>query len=577
MSEDLHKLALKYTLINAFQYGGTPNSKAVTGKIMAEVPEMRRQAKDVILAVEDAINQISKMSNKDIENRLREVYPEHFSEKLKEKESPKELPPLEGAEMGKVVTRLPPEPNGYPHIGHGMSFYFNYYYAKKYNGKVILRFDDTNPKKEKLEYYDAIKQDLKWLKITWDEERNMSDDMELYYKYALDLINMGKAYICNCDSEYISKLRYESKDCPCVSNSVQDNLSLWKEMETAEEGKYSLRLRGDMTSKNTVMRDPTMLRVVDHPHPIQGDKYRIWPVYDFACAIEDSVLGVTHVLRSNEFALRIELQDYIRGLLNLRNPKIIEYSRFTVKGAPTSKRLIRPLIEEHVVSGWDDPRLVTIRGLNRRGITPEAIHMVAEVIGLSKSEPEIDWSLIESLNRKVIDSTSDRYYFVSDPKALEILDASHKTIQLKRHPDFDRGFRNVNITDKFYISAKDSKDLNEGQIIRLKDLFNISVTDIQNDLIKAIRTEEKSSKDELSKIKKIHWVSNNNVKVSVIVPGILYEGEDINPNSLTTINGYGEEGIATLKEGDIVQFERFGFVRVDKIDSNGVTVILAHK
>ncbi|MFA5559676.1 MAG: glutamate--tRNA ligase family protein, partial [Methanofastidiosum sp.] len=315
MSEDLHKLALKYALINALQYGGTPNSKAVTGKIMAELPEVRKQAKDVILAVEDAINQISKMSNKDIENKLKEVYPEHFSEKPKEKEAPKVLPPLEGAVMGEVVTRLPPEPNGYPHIGHGMSFYFNYYYAKKYDGKVILRFDDTNPKKEKLEYYDAIKQDLKWLKITWNEERNMSDDMQLYYKYALDLINMGKAYVCNCDSEYISKLRYDSKDCPCISNSVQDNLSLWKEMETAEEGKYSLRLRGDMASKNTVMRDPTMMRVVDHPHPIQGDKYRIWPVYDFACAIEDSVLGITHVLRSNEFALRIELQDYIRGLL----------------------------------------------------------------------------------------------------------------------------------------------------------------------------------------------------------------------------------------------------------------------
>jgi len=577
MSDDLHKLALKYTLINAFQYGGTPNSKAVTGKIMAEVPEMRKQAKEVISAVEDAINQISKMSNKEIENKLREIYPEHFLEKPKEKEAPKELPPLEGAEMGKVVTRLPPEPNGYPHIGHGMSFYFNYYYAKKYDGKVILRFDDTNPKKEKLEYYDAIKQDIKWLKITWDEERNMSDDMELYYKYALDLIDMGKAYVCNCDAEYVSKLRYESKDCPCVSNSIQDNHSLWKEMETAEEGKYSLRLRGDMTSKNTVMRDPTMLRVVDHPHPIQGDKYRIWPVYDFACAIEDSVLGVTHVLRSNEFALRIELQDYIRGLLNLRNPKIIEYSRFTVKGAPTSKRLIRPLIEEHVVSGWDDPRLVTIRGLKRRGITPEAIHMVAEEIGLSKSEPEIDWSLIESLNRKVIDSTSDRYYFVSDPKYLDVIDASYQTIQLKRHPDFDRGFRNVDITGKFYISGNDFKDLNKGQILRLKDLYNISIIDAQDNLIKAMRTDEKSSKDELSKIKKIQWVSDKNVKVSVIVPGILYEGEDINPNSLTTINGYGEEGIATLKEGDIVQFERFGFVRVDKIDSSGVTVILTHK
>ncbi len=577
MSDDLQKLALKYALINAFQYGGIPNSKAVTGKIMAELPEMRKQAKDVILAVENAINQISSMSPKDIENKLKEVSPEFFSEKPKEKEAQRELPPLEGAEMGKVVTRLPPEPNGYPHIGHGMSFYFNYYYARKYGGKVILRFDDTNPKKEKLEYYEAIKQDLKWLKINWDEERNMSDDMELYYKYALDLINMGKAYVCNCDAEHVSKLRFESKDCPCVSNSIQDNLSLWKEMETSEEGKYSLRLRADMTSKNTVMRDPTMLRVVDHPHPIQGNKYRIWPVYDFACAIEDSVLGVTHVLRSNEFALRIELQDYIRGLLNLRNPKIIEYSRFTVKGAPTSKRLIRPLIEENVVAGWDDPRLVTIRGLTRRGITPEAIHMVAEEIGLSKSEPEIDWSLIESLNRKVIDSTSDRYYFVSDPINLDVIDASYQTIQLKRHPDFDRGFREVQITGKFYISANDAKDLSKGQIIRLKDLYNIFIIDIQGNLIKAMHTDEKSSKDELSKVKKIQWVSDKNVKVSVIVPGILYEGEEINPKSLQIISGYGEKGISNLKEGDIVQFERFGFVRVDKVEPNEVTVILAHK
>ena len=577
MSDDLQKLALKYALINAFQYGGTPNSKAVTGKIMAELPEMRKQAKDVISAVENAINLISNMSPKDIENKIKEVSPEFFSEKPKEKEVQKELPPLEGAEMGKVVTRLPPEPNGYPHIGHGMSFYFNYYYARKYDGKVILRFDDTNPKKEKLEYYEAIKQDLKWLKITWDQEHNMSDDMELYYKYALDLINMGKAYVCNCDAEYVSKLRFESKDCPCVSNSIQDNLSLWKEMETSEEGKYSLRLRADMSSKNTVMRDPTMLRVVDHPHPIQGDKYRIWPVYDFACAIEDSVLGVTHVLRSNEFALRIELQDYIRGLLNLRNPKIIEYSRFTVKGAPTSKRLIRPLIEENLVSGWDDPRLVTIRGLKRRGITPEAIHMVAEEIGLSKSEPEIDWSLIESLNRKVIDSTSDRFYFVPDPINLDVIDASYQVIHLKKHPDFDRGYRDVQITGKFYISGNDAKELTKGQIVRLKDLYNIFIIDTQGNSIKAMHTDEKSSKDELSKVKKIQWVSDKRVNVSVIVPGILYEGEEINPRSLETVSGYGEEGISNLKEGDIVQFERFGFVRVDKVEPNKVTVILTHK
>lgn len=577
MNEDLYKIALKYTLINALQYGGTPNAKAITGKIMAEMPDMRSQAKDVISAVEEAIAQTSRMSNKEIEDKLKEVAPEYFSKKPKEKEGPKKLPPLQGAEMGKVVTRLPPEPNGYPHIGHGMSFYFNHYYARKYGGKVILRFDDTNPKKEKLEYYDAIKKDLKWLKIDWDEERNMSDDMDLYYKYAQDLIDMGKMYICNCDAEHVSKLRYESKDCPCVSNLVKDNLTLWKEMESSEEGSYSLRLKGDMSSKNTVMRDPTMFRIVDHPHPIQGDKYRIWPVYDFACAIEDSVLGITHVLRSNEFTLRIELQNYIRDLLNLRNPKIIEYSRFSVKGAPTSKRLIRPLIEEKVVSGWDDPRLVTIQGLKRRGITPEAIHMVAEEIGLSKSEPEIDWSLIESLNRKIIDSTSNRYYFVPEPKILDVIDASYQTIQLKLHPDFDRGFRNIDITGRFYISADDFKGISKGQILRLKDLYNIFIIDVQPNLIKAMHTDEQSSKDELSKIKKIQWVSEKKVDVSVTIPGILYEEDNINPNSLSTVIGYGEADISTLKEGDIVQFERFGFVRVDRVDSKGVTVILTHK
>ncbi len=577
MNEDLYKIALKYTLINAYQYGGTPNPKAITGKIMAEMPNMRNQAKDVISAVEEAIVQISNMSNKELENKLEEVYPEYFYQKPKEKEGPKKLPPLQGAEIGKVVTRLPPEPNGYPHIGHGMSFYFNYYYARKYDGKVILRFDDTNPKKEKLEYYDAIKQDLKWLKIDWDEEKNMSDDMDLYYKYASDLIDMGKAYICSCDSENVSKLRYESKDCLCASNSVKDNISLWKDMESAEEGRYSLRLKGDMSSKNTVMRDPTMLRIVDHPHPIQGDKYRIWPVYDFACAIEDSVLGVTHVLRSNEFTLRIELQNYIRDLLNLRNPKIIEYSRFSVKGAPTSKRLIRPLIEEKVVSGWDDPRLVTIRGLKRRGITPEAIHMVAEEIGLSKSEPEIDWSLIESLNRKIIDPSSNRYYFVSEPKILDVIDASYQTINLKLHPEFDRGFRNIDITGRFYISYEDFKSISKGQILRLKDLYNIFVIHTESNLIKAMHTDEQSSKDELSKIKKIQWVSDKKIDVSIIVPGTLYEGDTINPNSLSTITGYGELDISKLNEGDIVQFERFGFVRIDKIDSKGITAILTHK
>ncbi|HPR42462.1 MAG TPA: glutamate--tRNA ligase [Candidatus Methanofastidiosa archaeon] len=567
MEEEIREYALK----NAVSHGGEAQQKAVISKLLGQNPELRKNAKDIIPTVIRIINEVNSLGPEEQRRLVEDMDPEFFVSEKKEKRG---LPPLPDAEMGKVTTRLPPEPNGYPHIGHGLSFYFNYYYARKYDGTVILRFDDTNPKAEKTEYYDAIKKDLKWLGLSWEREHNMSDDMEKYYAYAEGLIKKGKAYICGCDPEKVSKLRFNKQTCECQHKTVEENLEEWREMPDLGEGSRVLRLRGNVASQNTAMRDPTLFRVIRHAHPIQGDRYTVWPVYDFACSIEDSILGITHVLRSNEFTLRIELQDYIRNVLCLRCPITIQYSRFTIRGSPTSKRLIRPLIEEKVVKGWDDPRLVTLRGLERRGIVPQTVYELAKEMGLSTAEPEIDWSLIESINRKLIDPVAKRFFFAEAPVPVKIDGFGGREVSLRMHPDEDLGERRMRVTDKVFIPGNDAAQLAVGETLRLKDLCNIRVKELSGG---AIEAEAAPDDMDLRSLKKVQWVPEENVVVNVIVPSSLYVGDDINEDSLRETGGLGESSIGGLALGEIVQFERFGFVRVDSKDDGKVTVVLAHK
>ncbi len=549
----------KYALINAVEYGGKASAKAVMGKVMGESEDLRKDPKKALELIRKEVSEINQMTKEEQEEELKRLYPEYFEkEEVKEK---KELPPLPNADH--VVTRIPPEPNGLPHIGHGLSFYFNYYYARRYKGKVILRFDDTNPEKEKLEYYEEMKKDIKWLKIDWDEEHCESDDLPLLYQYAEKLIEQGDVYICSCPQPKIKEDRYSMRECGCRKKSIRETQKLWKEMLTGK--KYILRLKGDMKSPDSQMRDPTLFRVVKTPHPIQKDKYMVWPTYDFACAIEDSVLGITHVLRSNEF--HTTLQNYIRDLLNLKHPIIIQYSRFNVRGSPAAKRRLRPLIAQGLVSGWDDIRLTTIKALKRRGIVPEAIHALAVEMGLSTSEPEIDWSIIEALNRKIIDSKAKRYFFVPDPVRLHVEDAPGSTVQLKLHPDIDYGFREIKTGNTFYVSGKDVRDE-----FRLKDLFNVKITERENGELKGVFTGKKLKKD----LEKIEWVTEKTVQVKVLVPHELFVNGEYNPESLEIVEGLAEEAVGTLPVDEIVQFERFGFCRIDE-SGQKVVACFAHR
>lgn len=567
----LIELIRKHALINAAKHEGKADAKSVTSRIMTDVPEVRNKAREIMKLVTDVVADVNQIPLEKQKQMLEKIAPESLIEKKKTEK--KELPPLPDATEGKVVTRLAPEPNGYIHLGNAMSFFFNFLYAKRYRGTLWLRFEDTNPKKEKAEYYSAIKEDIHWLGIEWNKEKSNSDDMETFYKYAKQLLEKGKAYVCSCPLEETRKNRASGKTCPCRNNSPEKNLELWDGMLSSrfKEGEVVWRIKGDMQSTNYVMRDPTLFRVVDSPHPFKGSKYIIWPTYDFAVSIQDSICGVTHVLRSNEFAPRGELQNYVRKLLGLRGPIIIEYSRFNFEGTPTGKRLIRPLIEKGIVSGWDDIRLSTIRGVRRRGIIPKAIEEFTVQVGITHAQPVFSWDLILSLNRKILDPIARRYFFVDNPVRLTVEDAPRLVVKLRHHPDADLGQREVRTGDTFYVPRRDIVE--SGILIRLKDLYNVKILETRVDEVLG----RFAGRELLEGISKVQWTTDQNVPIEVQVPDLIYKNGEINEHSLTLVKGYGEYACKELQVGEHVQFERFGFCRIDQKRGDGIVACFTHK
>ena len=565
------QLIRKHALVNAVKHEGKADAKAVMSRIMADAPAARKKVSEVREIVNKTVLEVNAMSPETQREIVEKIAPELLVETKRTEK--KELPPLPAAVEGKVVTRLPPEPNGYIHLGNAMSFFFNYLYARRYHGTLWLRFEDTNPKKEKTDYYSKIKDDIQWLGIKWDKEKSNSDDMEIFYDFAKKLLVQKKAYICSCSLKKTRENRAAGKTCEHRDNTPERNLELWSQMlsNKFKEGEVVWRVKGDMESTNYVMRDPTLFRIVDTPHALKGTKYVVWPTYDFAVSIEDSICGVTHVLRSNEFALRGELQHYIRNLVGLRGPIIIEYSRFNFEGTPTGKRLIRPLIEDGVVSGWDDIRLSTIRGVRRRGIVPKTIEEFAIQIGISQSQPVFSWDLLLSLNRKILDPIAKRYFFVDNPVKVTVEDAPKLVVKLEHHPEKKLGYREVKTGNTFYIPRKDVPDVNT--TIRLKDLYNVKITGVSDNEVKS----RFAGRDLVEGTSKVQWTTEENIPIEVQVPDLIFVADKINKNSLTIVRGYGENACRELKVDEHVQFERFGFCRIDQKKKDKIIACFTHR
>ena len=507
-----------------------------------------------------------------------------------------------------VHTRFPPEPNGYLHIGHAKAILLNYGIAKKYGGKFNLRFDDTNPTKEKIEFVESMKADVQWLGADWEDRLFFASDyFEQMYEAAVRLIKKGKAYVCDLTAEEIREYRgtltEPGKESPYRNRSVEENLQLFEEMR---EGKYAdgekvLRAKIDMASPNMNMRDPVIYRVAHMTHHNTGDKWCIYPMYDFAHPIEDAIEGITHSLCTLEFEDHRPLYDWVvRELEYPVPPRQIEFAKLYLTNVVTGKRYIKKLVEEGIVDGWDDPRLVSIAALKRRGFTPESIKMFVELCGISKSQSSVDYAMLEYCIREDLKLKRPRLMAVLDPIKLvidnypegqvEYLDAANNL------ENEELGSRKIPFCRELYIEREDFMEeppkkyfrLFPGNEVRLMHAYFVKcesfVKDETGKVVEVHCTYDPETKAGSGftgrKVKgTIHWVP---APYAITAQVRLYENiideekgvynEDgslnLNPNSLTVVeNAYLEPGFEGAKPYDSFQFVRNGFFCVDAKDT----------
>ena len=570
MNDDLRKEIRKVSLQNAFEHDGKTKDKIVLSKILGIVPELKNNIKDIIPEIASIVSQVNAMSIEEQKTEIQNNFPEVLAVKEKVKEESVGLPPLDGAEQGKVVTRFTPAPNGYPHIGHAKAAIISEEYARMYDGKIILRFDDTNPEDTRLEYWAAIKVGLDWLGIKFDGEKNTSDDIELLYDKCLDMIRKNNAYVCMCKRDEMSKNRRDMKSCKCSMSDTNQNEEKWEKMfNKYKPGEAIVRFRGDMESKNTVMRDPVLLRIIDAKHPRLGEKYRVWPSYDFAVAVEDYLDGVTHALRSKEYELRNELYYSILDVLDMKRPKMLEFSRLEFKGMPVSKRILKPLIDDGKISWYDDPRLPTLEALKRRGITPEAIRKFTLSLGFTKANTLAPFDSLEAFNRKIVDGNSVRLFMIKNPKVLKISNLPNSIIELPNHPTNDMGTRRVEVGDSVFLSSDDVEGVGIGDQLRLMGLGNVKITSADSEM-----TGEFTDNNQDVDFRKLQWISQKtNHKLKILIPQQLFIDDEFNEGSLEEVDAYTEPHYLELKDGTEIQFVRFGYCRKDSANQ----AIYTHK
>jgi glutaminyl-tRNA synthetase len=505
----------------------------------------------------------------------------------------------------RVHTRFPPEPNGYLHIGHAKSICLNFGLAKQYGGLTNLRFDDTNPTKEDVEYVDSIKEDVRWLGFDWgDREFYASDYFEKLYEYAIKLIKKGKAYVCELSAEEMSEQRgtvtKAGKDSPFRNRSVEENLDLFERMRKGEfqEGTHVLRAKIDMASPNMLLRDPVMYRILHSEHHRTGSAWCIYPTYDYAHGQSDSIEGITHSICTLEFEVHRPLYDWYIKELEIYAPQQIEFARLNLTYTVMSKRKLLQLVQEKIVNGWDDPRMPTICGLRRRGFTPESIRNFADTIGVAKRDNVIDVSLLEYCLREDLNKKAQRVMSVLRPLKVVITNypegQTEELDAINNPEDAGMGTRKVPFSKVLYIEQDDFMEdppkkffrLAPGNEVRLRYAYFVRCTDVVKDdngkIVELHCTYDPASRGGNSpdgrKVQgTIHWVSAQHalpVEVRLFDrlfmkenPEAVEEGQDykvnLNPNSLEVITAQCEPFLKIAKPGDKFQFERMGYFCAD--------------
>ncbi|MBI5001588.1 MAG: glutamine--tRNA ligase/YqeY domain fusion protein [Euryarchaeota archaeon] len=520
---------------------------------------------------------------------------------------------LRTGRFDRVHTRFPPEPNGYLHIGHAKAIWIDYGIALDYRGKFNLRFDDTNPAKEGQEYVDAIVEDVRWLGADFGGRLfYASDYFEQMYLWAEDLVRKGKAYVCDLTSEQVSEYRGNvnkpGRESPGRLRSPEENLDLFRRMRAGEfpDGSRTLRAKIDMAHPNMNMRDPVMYRILHTPHHRQGDKWCVYPMYDWAHGLEDSIEGVTHSLCSLEYENHRPLYDWFLDQLGIYHPRQIEFARFNMTYTVMSKRMLLDLVEGRHVKSWDDPRMPTISGMRRRGYTPAAIKDFCRRVGVAKSYNMIDVGMLEHCVREDLNRTSPRYMGVLDPLkvVIENFPEGHEEFMdvVNNPEDPGAGRRRVPFSRELYVERDDFMEeppkkffrLAPGREVRLRNAYLVTCTGFEKKDGKIVELKCKvdpatrgGDAPDGRKVKStLHWVSAKHAvhaevrlydRLFTVEDPTGHEGKDfkefLNPDSLKVVRCMAEPAVAGLKPGDRFQFERLGYFCVDPDTMPGKIVL----
>ncbi len=545
---------LKFALQNAVKYDGKASQGAVIGKLLSENPELKKSMKSVAKQVSQVIKEVNSMKPEEQLKKLKCIAPELLEKKQGKRENT--LPELENVK-DKVIMRLAPYPSGPLHIGNTKTYVTNDYYVKKYGGKLYLVMDDTIGSSEKNiseEAYSLIPEGLEWLNVQFERELiYKSDRLETYYKYAEELIKKEKAYVCFCDSETLRENRAKGNICACRRAPVEKVLDDWKKMfNEFKEGEAALRIRTSMEHPNPAFRDRILFRICERKHPRVGNKYRIWPLLEFSWAIDDYLLGVTHILRGKDLMIESEMEKYIWDIFGWKHPEIIHTALVQLEGVKISKSKSKKEVLEGIYAGWDDPRTWSLQSLKRRGILPEAVRSFSLSFGVNQNEVTVPIETLYSENRKLIDPKAKRFFFVENPRKIKIKNAPEREVELNLHPDLHKGGRYFKTGSEFYVSMNE----NLNGIIRFIHLFNFKEKEFVSEPY-----------DSGLKARMIHWLpaDDKNIHAEVLMPdGSVKEG-------------LVEKSLEHLKEGEIIQFERFGFCRLDKKGKRKYKFWFAHK
>jgi glutamyl-tRNA synthetase len=555
----------KYCLKNAYDFGSV-NSKVVLGLVLRENPEFKKDVPSVLKQIEETIKEISNLSKEEIKAKL----PKELLQEKKKEVAKGPLKELPNATEGKVIVRIAPSPSGPLHIGHAYGSSLNYEYAKMYKGKFIVRIEDTNPENIYPQAYELIEDDANWLtENSVDEVVIQSSRLGIYYDHSEKLVNMDKAYVCECDADKFREMKAKGEACPCRSlDKKEQQLRYAKMFSGYVEGEAVLRLKTDIKHKNPAMRDFAIMRINEHVHPKTGKEQRVWPLMVLSVAIDDHLLGITHVLNGKDHADNAKKETIIMEYLGWKAPEYKHWGRINFEGFTLSTSKTRIAIEQGEYDGWDDIRLPTLPALRKRGYQPEAFRKYAIEIGLSLNDKTVAieefWKNVNSFNKEIVEEKANRFFFIDNPIEVKVEHAPPEKVHLDLHPDFPkRGQRELMVNGEVIISKEDLNNLEENKIHRLMDYCNFEIKK-EKFVFVSENLEDYRSSDKKGKI--IHWLPvENKLKVEVLQTD----------NEL--VKGIGEEAMLNLKEGDIVQLERRYFARLNKKEEGKLTFWYLHK